>query len=277
MTNTNRCKDCDKQIGERSTSLRCRSCAAKARWLDPEYRAMISERRSEQMKQQWQDSEYRATQSEQRSEQTKQQWEDSEFRAMMSELMASPEYKMMQSEQMKRRWQNPEFRGIMSERDRQMSKQAEQQWQDPEFRAMMSEMSKQLWQDPEYRTIQSEKTKQQWQNPERKAMMMGENNPNWQGGVSFEPYSPEFNETLKREIRERDNHTCAISGEPGRHVHHINYDKTDNRPENLITLSTNCHTKTNFNREYWECFLSPIAIARSQEMHYEYRTSFASS
>jgi len=93
--------------------------------------------------------------------------------------------------------------------------------------------------------------------------MCGENSPNWKGGISFEPYPPEFNDTLRQAIRERDNYTCAISGNPGRCVHHINYDKADNRPENLITLENSCHSKTNTNRKYWESILSPIAIART--------------
>lgn len=101
-----------------------------------------------------------------------------------------------------------------------------------------------------------------WQAENRR----GKNNPHWQGGTSFEPYPPEFNDILKRKIRRRDNHTCAISGEPGRDVHHIDYDKTNCLPRNLITLCASCHGKTNTNRKYWENFLSPIAIARTQRV-----------
>lgn len=80
----------------------------------------------------------------------------------------------------------------------------------------------------------------------------GEKNPNWKGGKSFEPYGTEFNEKLKTQIRERDNYTCQYSGAFGKSIHHIDYDKTNNDPLNLITLSTPIHTKTNFNREIWE-------------------------
>ena len=55
--------------------------------------------------------------------------------------------------------------------------------------------------------------------------LRGEKSPNWCGGASFEPYPPEFNEHLKRKIRERDNYTCQISGEWGNVVHHIDYNK----------------------------------------------------
>lgn len=39
--------------------------------------------------------------------------------------------------------------------------------------------------------------------------------------------------------------------EKGHDVHHIDYDKKNNNPENLITLCHSCHAKTNSNREYW--------------------------
>lgn len=34
-------------------------------------------------------------------------------------------------------------------------------------------------------------------------------------------------------------------------VHHIDYNKLNCNPNNLITLCKSCHMKTNFNREYW--------------------------
>ena len=79
-----------------------------------------------------------------------------------------------------------------------------------------------------------------------------ENNPNWQGGKSFEIYPEQFWRT-KKAIRERDNYTCQLCGKyPSFDVHHIDYNKENNEPENLITLCKNCHTKTNFNRDYWQ-------------------------
>ena len=91
-----------------------------------------------------------------------------------------------------------------------------------------------------------------------------ENNANWQGGISFEPYGIEFNDELKRQIRERNNFTCQMPGcgikENGRahDVHHIDYDKTNNNDFNLITLCHRCHLKTNYNRDYWMAFLGDI-------------------
>ena len=35
------------------------------------------------------------------------------------------------------------------------------------------------------------------------------------------------------------------------YVHHIDYDKKNLDMNNLISLCNSCHTKTNYNREYW--------------------------
>lgn len=81
---------------------------------------------------------------------------------------------------------------------------------------------------------------------------LGQNNPNWKGGKSFEPYPIYWKETLKQSIRQRDGYICQICGkEPSINVHHIDYNKENCNPDNLITLCDVCHVKTNFNRDYW--------------------------
>jgi hypothetical protein len=91
----------------------------------------------------------------------------------------------------------------------------------------------------------------------------GEMSANWQGGKSFEPYSVDWSKTLKRSIRERDKYTCQIcykpQGDIALCVHHIDYDKKNCDPKNLVTLCISCHTKTNGNREFWKNFFSPLA------------------
>lgn len=88
-----------------------------------------------------------------------------------------------------------------------------------------------------------------------------ENNPNWRGGVSFEPYCPKFNNEFKERVREFWGRKCGICGKTGKeygkklHVHHVNYEKMaccDNTPPLFIPLCNSCHTKTNFNRTWWE-------------------------
>ena len=89
--------------------------------------------------------------------------------------------------------------------------------------------------------------------------MSGERHYNWQGGKSFEEYPREFFQ-IRDGIRERDAYICqeCFIQENGREhsVHHIDYDKENNEPNNLILLCGTCHTKTNFSREYWHIRLT---------------------
>jgi len=86
----------------------------------------------------------------------------------------------------------------------------------------------------------------------------GKGNWNWQGGKSFEEYTINFNKELKELIRQRDNYQCQLCGMPECEnikklcVHHIDYDKKNCLPSNLISLCRSCHTKTNHDRGYWK-------------------------
>lgn len=79
------------------------------------------------------------------------------------------------------------------------------------------------------------------------ATRKGENASNWQGGKSFEPYSVDWTKTLKRAIRERDHYACQVCGEPQRDealiVHHIDGNKKNCDPANLISVHRSCHGK----------------------------------
>ena len=85
----------------------------------------------------------------------------------------------------------------------------------------------------------------------RKGKCVGAQHPHWNNGSSFEPYSLDWTKTLKQNIRERDKYTCQLCGQFGNVVHHIDYNKKNCNLENLITLCVSCHTKVNFNRDYW--------------------------
>ncbi len=84
----------------------------------------------------------------------------------------------------------------------------------------------------------------------------------WQGGISYEPYGKDWTNSLKRSIRERDNYVCRmcsdIQNEITFVVHHIDYDKKNNNPTNLITLCRKCHNKTNTRRENWKKYFKQI-------------------
>ena len=87
---------------------------------------------------------------------------------------------------------------------------------------------------------------------------IGEKNHQWLGGKSFEPYSVDWTETLKRSIRERDHYICQLCSEYGNLVHHIDYNKKNCKIKNLITLCKSCHSKTNINRESWILFFKSL-------------------
>ncbi len=84
---------------------------------------------------------------------------------------------------------------------------------------------------------------------------VGENNAFWQGGIADLPYPYEFRK-IKKLIKERDNYTCQECGKQfkGKNqldIHHIDYNKKNSKPENLITLCKSCHGKTKFIRGDW--------------------------
>lgn len=89
-------------------------------------------------------------------------------------------------------------------------------------------------------------------------------NGNWRGGKSFEPYPLGWNKTFKEQIRYRDGYKCQLCGCPeienGRKldVHHIDYDKENLNPSNLVSLCQNCHGRTNGHRDYWKEYLKKI-------------------
>lgn len=94
----------------------------------------------------------------------------------------------------------------------------------------------------------------------------GAGNSHWLGGISFEPYSPEFNDRLKEQIRQRDNYQCllCVTPENGRNhdVHHIDYNKKNSIPHNLITLCVPCHGKTSHHRKHWRLLFTQFMKER---------------
>lgn len=92
-----------------------------------------------------------------------------------------------------------------------------------------------------------------------------EKNSNWQGGKSFELYSLGWTKTCREQIRHRDGYKCQVCGVPEveckrkLHVHHIDYDKKNIGPNNLISLCNSCHVKTNYRREFWQLKLTKNA------------------
>ena len=86
----------------------------------------------------------------------------------------------------------------------------------------------------------------------------------WKGFYTNKDYGKGFDEPLREQVRQRDNYCqmcfnyqdelrdknkhCKLS------VHHIDYNKKNNSPDNLISLCRSCHSKTNGknNRPHWQ-------------------------
>jgi len=70
-------------------------------------------------------------------------------------------------------------------------------------------------------------------------------------------YPIDWVDDLKESIKKRDKYICQIceihQDEVDKNfaIHHIDYNKFNLNPNNLITLCNSCHSKTNYNRSYW--------------------------
>lgn len=111
------------------------------------------------------------------------------------------------------------------------------------------------------------RSKQFFCSPKCRAVVQnqGERSPRWRGGLSFEPYPVAWNFRLREMIRERDGRTCQVCGEKENGTrlacHHIDYDKANIVPQNLVALCHGCHVKTNSHRAEWIKFFSAGVVA----------------
>ena len=101
-----------------------------------------------------------------------------------------------------------------------------------------------------------------------KGTRKGDKNPHWLGGISREPYGWEWDNKLRKRVRQRDGYSCQLcGGQQLKHanslsVHHIDYDKRNNDPVNLIALCNPCHMRTGGNRYYWTALFQELMIQR---------------
>jgi len=119
-----------------------------------------------------------------------------------------------------------------------------------------------------YKKHHSEESKKKIRNSDYHKNMKGENAPNYIDGRSAKPYTLEFSDKLKKQIRKRDNYTCQKCGmtqeehkllwKKALHVHHIDFDKKNCSEDNLITLCCKCNSEVNFNRDYWQEYFNNI-------------------
>jgi len=121
---------------------------------------------------------------------------------------------------------------------------------------------------PNYDKCLSEETKLKISKA-NKGKYTGENNHNWKGGISYDLYCSAFyDEEYKQSIRDRDGNICISycksekENERKLDVHHIDYDKQNCKPNNLITLCKSCHCKTNHNRDWYTSYYQAMLTRR---------------
>lgn len=92
---------------------------------------------------------------------------------------------------------------------------------------------------------------------------IGDKHPNWQGGISQDPYCCIWKDKgYKEEIKERDGYICLnpMCNHKSKRlaIHHIDYNKENCHPRNLIALCTSCNAKANFDRDWHTSFYQEI-------------------
>ena len=104
-----------------------------------------------------------------------------------------------------------------------------------------------------------------------------ERNPNWRGGASFLKYCESWSDKeFKEYIFERDSFQCQNPHCNNQYKtsnnkynaltrHHINYNKQDCRPENILTLCKSCNSKANGDRMKHQIFYMEIICQKIQQ------------
>ena len=100
---------------------------------------------------------------------------------------------------------------------------------------------------------------------------IGKTNSNWKGGISKEPYCNNWDDDLKSYIKDRDGNRClnpyCYKTDKILVVHHIDYNKKNCRPNNLITVCRACNGRANTDRNWHKAWYQAILKRR---YNYEY-------
>ena len=102
----------------------------------------------------------------------------------------------------------------------------------------------------------------------------GDKCPNWKGGISCEPYCQIWaDKEYKESIKKRDNYICqnpyCYKNDVRLHIHHIDYNKKNCGPDNLITLCGSCNARANTDREWHKAWYQTIM---NHKYGYKYNT-----
>ena len=99
--------------------------------------------------------------------------------------------------------------------------------------------------------------------------IIGPGNPAWKGGISKDPYCQDWTKDLKDFIKQRDGYKCMnpyCFHKTGHAsvliVHHIDGDKKNCKPDNLIILCRSCHGMVSKDNEWHEFWYKVILYRR---------------
>lgn len=105
----------------------------------------------------------------------------------------------------------------------------------------------------------------------KRGEIKGKNHPNFIEGL-IRKYPRNFY-NIRKIILERDNYQCQCCRitekthfkiyKFGLHVHHIDYNKLNNKEKNLITTCLTCNLEANKNKNYWFAFYTYIIKTKS--------------
>jgi len=101
----------------------------------------------------------------------------------------------------------------------------------------------------------------------RSAWMCGENATSWNGGSKSLKYCSAWSDKeFKEELKERDGYQClnptCLLGDKKLVLHHIDYQKHNCNPNNLITVCDNCNIRANTKRAWHTAWYQAIMHRR---------------
>lgn len=103
--------------------------------------------------------------------------------------------------------------------------------------------------------------------------LIGPGSHSWRGGVSFQKYCEIWkDQEYKSYIRERDGNQCLNPQCNKKYldyinIHHIDYNKKNCHPKNLITLCVSCNSLANSDREWHQAWYQAIMLKRYNHIY----------
>lgn len=160
--------------------------------------------------------------------------------------------------------QTPETRAKISAKNKGVSRPHRGHPHSPEARARISARQKGKPHPANYpKHVHTPETR-----AKLSAERLGPGNPNWQGGISYEPYCPKFNDEFKERIRGFFDYRCVMCGKHQSEerqplcCHHVEYNKQaccDGKPAHFAALCRKHHNKTSGKaRQRWEDMLHRV-------------------